>query len=311
MTVASANWPADASGLTLTLLPGDGNYHIYDTSSLTNPPLTDAVPPLSVANVGQIQLSGPDDATNALTIDFSGGNPIPPVAGLIFAGGSGTATNTVSISGSPDLSGTIQTVGSVQFGQGSLSKVSVPGDALEIQSGTMIADLTGTAGLLKTGSGTVTLGGSSNYQGGTAVTAGTLIVTSATALPSGSSLTVGAGSGSLFGPSTVLAGPVSLASNSEVVGVSSPGPTQTSAADSGSTTAVFSASPVANLVPATAPSDSVLASYAPATSPAAAAAGFPVWLNSSTPSSDAENSSTENDQRIAALDAVLAQYGSS
>ena len=198
MTVPAADWPGP--GLTIGQ-SNDGNLHVYQSNS-GNPPV-DVIPPQSAYNVGGIQIIGPDNAANTLTIDFSGGNPIPP-DGVYFAGGSGSATNTVAISGSPDLSGTIQITGSVMFGQGSLSNETVPGDSFEVQSGTMIANLTGSAGLKKTGSGTVTLAGSNSYRGGTTVSAGTLIVTTSAALPAGTALAVGAGAASIFGSAAVV-----------------------------------------------------------------------------------------------------------
>ena len=54
--------------------------------------------------------------------------------------------------------------------------------------------LTGDGSLTTQGMGTVVLSGVGNYTGGTVVGGGTVIVTSAAALPDGSSLTVGAGS---------------------------------------------------------------------------------------------------------------------
>jgi len=53
--------------------------------------------------------------------------------------------------------------------------------------------------------GTLILSGSDNYGGGTIVTAGTLLVTSDTALPDGSSLTIGAGGTFVFDPSSAAA----------------------------------------------------------------------------------------------------------
>ena len=65
----------------------------------------------------------------------------------------------------------------------------------------LAGSLTGAGGLAKIGSGSVTLSGTNSYQGGTVVSAGTLIVTSANALPSGTSLTVGSFSMPLVVPS--------------------------------------------------------------------------------------------------------------
>jgi autotransporter-associated beta strand protein len=53
-------------------------------------------------------------------------------------------------------------------------------------------------GIVKDGLGTLVLSGSDSFTGGTSVNAGTLIVASDMALPDGTSLTVGAGAGSIF-----------------------------------------------------------------------------------------------------------------
>jgi autotransporter-associated beta strand protein len=70
------------------------------------------------------------------------------------------------------------------------------------------------------GPGTLVLSGTNSYTGGTTVEAGTLIVTSNTALPDGSSLTVGAGGTFLFDPSAA-GSPV--ANSSATVAVPEPG----------------------------------------------------------------------------------------
>ena len=73
-------------------------------------------------------------------------------------------------------------------------------------------------GLIKTltldGGGELILSGSNSYTGGTNVNAGTLIVTSKTALPDGTSLTVGAGGTLIFDGSAV--GSTNLASAAAV-----------------------------------------------------------------------------------------------
>jgi autotransporter-associated beta strand protein len=58
--------------------------------------------------------------------------------------------------------------------------------------------LSGPGGLTKVDSGTLILSGSDTYSGGMVVEAGTLIAASSTALPNGSSLTVGDGALSIF-----------------------------------------------------------------------------------------------------------------
>ena len=69
---------------------------------------------------------------------------------------------------------------------------------------------TGKVTLVLEGSGTLVLCGTDTYTGGTFVDAGTLVLTQATALPAGESLTVGAGGTFVFDPS-VAAAPVETA----------------------------------------------------------------------------------------------------
>ena len=72
---------------------------------------------------------------------------------------------------------------------------------------------TGKGGLTKIGAGTLTLGGPNSYQGGTVVSAGTLVIKHAAALPAGGALTVHAGATFVFDPS--LSGQVVSAASSE------------------------------------------------------------------------------------------------
>jgi len=62
-------------------------------------------------------------------------------------------------------------------------------------------DYSGAGGLIVTGPGTVTLSGTDSHTGGTTVSSGTMRITAASALPSGTSLTVGAGGTFVFDPS--------------------------------------------------------------------------------------------------------------
>jgi autotransporter-associated beta strand protein len=75
---------------------------------------------------------------------------------------------------------------------------------------TILGNIAGSGALLLTGSGSLELGGSNDYVGGTVVTAGTLYVSNSSALPGGSSLTVGTGVGAFGSP--VVPAEMSLAS---------------------------------------------------------------------------------------------------
>lgn len=65
--------------------------------------------------------------------------------------------------------------------------------------------LSGSGGLTKAGSGTLILGGSNNYLGGTIVEEGRLIVENPASLADGSNLAVGAGVSSFSAPLTAAA----------------------------------------------------------------------------------------------------------
>ena len=88
---------------------------------------------------------------------------------------------------------------------------------------TFSGSLSGPGGLNKIGSGELILSGTNSYDGGTNVTAGTLVVTNNTALPDGMSLTVGTGGTFVFDPS--LAGELIVGSSpaADVAAVPEPG----------------------------------------------------------------------------------------
>ncbi|MGA2256052.1 MAG: right-handed parallel beta-helix repeat-containing protein [Thermoguttaceae bacterium] len=74
-----------------------------------------------------------------------------------------------------------------------------------------ISESGGANSIVKTGTGSVILSGANSYSGGTIVSGGTLIVTNASALPAGSSLTVGAGGTFIFDPTAIASGAVPAA----------------------------------------------------------------------------------------------------
>jgi len=118
-----------------------------------------------------------------------------------------------------DLGGLSQTTSStitLQSGTLQNGTLIANGGAFNFQTGIVSANLAGSAGLTKSGSGTLTLSGSNSYSGGTVVSQGTLNV-SGSALPNGGNvqLAVGttlSGSGIVRGNITGLPGSTILAS---------------------------------------------------------------------------------------------------
>jgi len=190
----------------------------------------------------------------------------------------------------------------------------------------------GAGGLIVTGSGVVTLAGPNCYTGGTTVSAGTLLINTASALPGGTSLTAGAGGTFVFDPSQ-------SASSVSAAGVAAPAPR--TAATSGNSAPTVAArafdnvsvsasalstlpalleSQVRNLshVPAALSSvanDALFASHlsavgqafaSPPITPPTRVWGWLAAIGSSWTSSD-QNRKT--DSTVAALDKVLARFG--
>ena len=75
----------------------------------------------------------------------------------------------------------------------------------------IIGKITGPGALVKVGSGTLVLSGTSEYEGGTVVNEGTVYQKYSTYLPSNGSLTIGAGAKFIYDPSVTIAGPFIMA----------------------------------------------------------------------------------------------------
>ncbi len=88
--------------------------------------------------------------------------------------------------------------------EGTNSSIGLTSGIVKVDSGTtvMATTLTGPSGLTKQGAGTLVLSGANTFEVGATVEQGALIVTSPTAIPDGSSLTVGAGGEFIFDPTT-------------------------------------------------------------------------------------------------------------
>ena len=139
-----------------------------------------------------------------------------------------TTALTVTASATLDLGGVNQQVASLAGGgtitnseSGTLTVLSIAATAATSSrfSGTIqdgLATGGGTTALLVGNDATLVLSGTNTYTGGTTVTAGTLIVNNATALPDGTSLTVGAGGTLIFDP-TAAGSPVVAVAGSQIV----------------------------------------------------------------------------------------------
>ena len=314
MSAVAADWPtAGPSALTLASDSYD-QLHLYDTDTTD-----DAVAAQSSENVGEVQVTAPDNTANLFTIDSSVLNNFIPPGGISFEGGSGSATNTVSIEDS---------AGSNSY--------SLNGSQLTI-NGSPLVTMTNTQALsLDLGSGSLDLGGAAQAIGSFTLVSGRLDVTTSTALPAGASLTVGANAASIFGVQEAVQTPLTLSSNNAVVEAlpaataNSPAlvPLENAAAPvvppqgpalvtySKPVPAVRSALPAGRAAdsPLNAASKSLWRNYprpkGQAIVQSSDSAGYLAWWNFSASSSNSGGSTSETDKRTVALDAVLAQYGS-
>ena len=174
-----------------------------------------------------------------LNVDL--GNFSPSIAGLTFgpsalnydikSTGSGQLQlNNGSSNATITVSAGSQTIAAPVVLENNVNVAVAGGTSLTISGG--IGQSGGSQGLTLSGGGTMILSGTDNYSGGTVVSAGTLIVTAPAALPSGGSLTVGAGGTFIFDPSVTPSKVTTIV------------PNETPAATS-SDTIVTAASPVA------------------------------------------------------------------
>jgi autotransporter-associated beta strand protein len=140
-------------------------------------------------------------AQAAYSLAISNGGQVAVGAGAslsVTTGTSVTGNGTLNV----DPNGAFSTGGTLTLDSGgSLIGGPITAAAYQLNDGTSSAKLSGPGGLTKDTGGTVTLSGSNSYTGGTLVKDGTLIVANASALPDGTSLTIGAGGIFVFGQS--------------------------------------------------------------------------------------------------------------
>ncbi len=135
-------------------------------------------------------------AAYSLAISNGGGVTVAQGGSLVI-----TAATSVTVGSILNVSGAFSTGGTLTVDTaGNVSGGNVTASAYEFNDGRVSANLGGPGGLTKDTAGTVYLSGNNSYAGGTVVKKGTLIVTSSTALPAGTSLTVAASGTFAFDP---------------------------------------------------------------------------------------------------------------
>ena len=330
MAVPASAWNGVA-GLTVAGDASDAGGMVHVCATNTN---NDVVSAQSANVLGGIQIAGADNQSNALTIDFSGGDPIPP-DGISFSGGLGSAVNSVVVSDPAATSAftlrssslNLTNVPAINLNVGSgafdvsdlspgVSSVILASGVFKVSSGTVDADLNGSDGLLMTGPGTATLAGTDDIQGGIAVTGGMLVAMSPTALPNGSTLRVGANVSTDFGGTIPAASPAAQRGWLQPPRLPRP-PRHRCAKQAHSTSGARSAAPasiVARSVSEEAPAtalDAVLKSYNKTTVAAVAqrsgAVEFAALWNLASLPSGPQNTPANN--RLAAFDAAIVEYG--
>lgn len=122
------------------------------------------------------------NGSNTLTLsgsnNFSGGTTLSS-GGLLLGSDLALGTGTLAVTGVSSLAGTAARSLANQIALSNTLSLSTANNL------TLNGAISGTSGLIKTGSGTLALNGNSNYQGGTVVNAGTLSVGNANGLGTG------------------------------------------------------------------------------------------------------------------------------
>jgi autotransporter-associated beta strand protein len=270
LEIPAADWTS--AGLTITET-SDGMLHVYTTGTTT----PDVITPVAAASVSGIQFTGLTTSSYTLTIDTSGGNPIP-FAGDAFVNGDSCS--------------------------------------YAVQSGSVGPNLTGAGSLTKTGSGTATLSGMNTYQGGTVVTGGKLVVTSATGVPDGSNLMVGVNVATYFGsarPAAASAMQEAVEASPVAASTTPSNDISNRGASKEASTAPFSTkTPDAVTAPLSGPAhDTVMKGYNGSNRLAVvrpSAAGLAAWWNSTGVGSGSQDTLAVN-HWAAPLDALMAEYG--
>ena len=149
----------------------------------------------------KVTLDGNQSAA-ALTFNVSGANgyTLSPGTGGALTLGTSAGGSIAVLSGTHQVSAPLVLEGNAGIALSAGAELVISGN---------ISDSPADSGfsLVASGDGTLVLSGSNSYSGGTSVEGGTLLMTSAEALPAGTPLTLGAGGTLLFDPSAAEAAP--------------------------------------------------------------------------------------------------------
>ncbi|MGO9109515.1 MAG: beta strand repeat-containing protein [Thermoguttaceae bacterium] len=196
------------------LVSGGSGYSVGDLACITGN--------MDKANQGQIMVDGVDGNGGitawTLTLPGAGYTVLPTGMEDVTGYGTGSGASLTAVDGhfcavgvtttAPGTGYTTAPSVSVSGGTlaatANLSSLSLVGSNNQIGGAGNLAIpaiISGSGGFAKIGVGILTLSGSNTYSGGTIVESGTLVATTAYALPSGTILTVGAGGMFVFDPS--------------------------------------------------------------------------------------------------------------
>ena len=273
---------------------------IVNTPSLVQVTSNQAAYSLAISQSGEVDVGPGAVLSVATNFSISSGGTLSVDPNGAFYTGQTFLVDDGNVSGGPVVAGSYQlTAGTLSAGLGGSGGVNVGGSTSGGSTG-------GISTSTSTGqpAGTVILSGTNTYAGGTTVTLGTLIATTAAVLPVGTSLVIGAGGTFIFDPTqaagTAATGPAaSVAPASPVV------------AAPFTAAAVSTASPAVPAVPAVHSSAASDAVFARAGSlPGSEASTHPwAWFAAIPSSWTSSDQNKTIDASVAALDQVLAEYG--
>lgn len=153
----------------------------------------------TIVNAGELQLNATGTQSIAGNVTVNGGS-----VKLMQSAQINTASSLVVAGGTFNLQTFDQTLAGVRLDSGTISGTGTltSTTAFDLRSGTVSGKLGGTAGLVKSTTGTVILSGVNTYSGGTTVNGGLLMATNSGALGTNNALTIANGASFLYRPAS-------------------------------------------------------------------------------------------------------------